>query len=158
MKNHHRVDYNDAKKRDADKKESKEAKKSSEERAAAGGKFKSPPSVRKATSRQATLHDLEKGSAAAGCGMDDKSMKKWGLDHWRAKYIHDKLISMIVMDNQPFSLVEDQGFIDYTMALNPRYPIPGRTYTTNLLEAKYNKVKLKISEELQNAVSVSFTV
>ena len=35
---------------------------------------------------------------------------------------------MIAIDNQPFSIVEDQGFIKLLAELKPRYVIPSTEY------------------------------
>ena len=35
---------------------------------------------------------------------------------------------MIAKDNQPFLIVEDQGFIELSAELNPRYVIPSTRY------------------------------
>ena len=43
----------------------------------------------------------------------------WGLNDPRALCIHRKIGEMIVVDNQPFSLVEDIGFIRLLHTLEP---------------------------------------
>ena len=44
----------------------------------------------------------------------------WGLNDPRALCIHRKIGEMITVDNQPFSLVEDIGFIHLLHTLEPR--------------------------------------
>lgn len=40
---------------------------------------------------------------------------------------NDAILKMIVMDMQPFSIVEDDGFCMYTQALDPTYVLPSKT-------------------------------
>ena len=37
-------------------------------------------------------------------------------------------MNRIAINNQPFSIVEDQGFIKFLAELNPRYVIPSTKY------------------------------
>ena len=67
-------------------------------------------------------------------------------------------MNMIAMDNQPFSIVEDQGFIELLAELEPRYVIPStKFFNETMLPQAYDSLKLKISKELSNASSLSFT-
>ena len=52
----------------------------------------------------------------------------WGLNDPRALCIHRKIGEMIAVDNQPFSLVEDIGFIRLLHTLEPRYNLPSQKY------------------------------
>ena len=54
---------------------------------------------------------------------------------------------MIAMDNQPFSIVEDQGFIELLAELKPKYVNPSTKYfnETMLQQAQaYDSLKLKL--------------
>ena len=42
------------------------------------------------------------------------------------------------MDNQPFSIVEDDGFIAYSAALNPQYSMPSRPEVSEMLVPEYD--------------------
>ena len=42
-------------------------------------------------------------------------------------------MNMIAMDNQPFSITNDQGFIDLLAALEPSYLIPNTKYFTGTM-------------------------
>ena len=51
---------------------------------------------------------------------------------------------MIAMDNQPFTITSDQGFIDLLATLEPCYLIPSTKYFTNtMLPQSYESLKLK---------------
>ena len=54
---------------------------------------------------------------------------------------------MIVMDNQSFSIVEDQGFIELLLKLELRYVIPSTKYfNENMLQQVHNSLKLKVTK------------
>ena len=44
----------------------------------------------------------------------------------RKKELDNALVSMIVKDTQPFSIVDDQGFRDFVAILDPNYVLPTR--------------------------------
>lgn len=55
----------------------------------------------------------------------------------------DKLLAQLIYkDFQPFSVVEDPGFIAYTKGLNPSYQIMGRKALTELIPVKYEEVSI----------------
>ena len=83
--------------------------------------------------------------------------KKWKNDDPRATRINQKLIQLIAMDNQPFSIVEDDGFIEYSAALNPLYSLPSRTKATEMLEPEYDRVQGTIQKEVDTADFINFT-
>ena len=86
--------------------------------------------------------------------------KIWDINDHRAIPIHQKIMKMIAIDNQPFTIVEDQGFIELLAHLQPKYMIPSRRYFSEvMLPNAYEDVKSQISAELdsQNAPYLSFT-
>lgn len=86
--------------------------------------------------------------------------KIWDINDHRALPIHQKIMKMIAIDNQPFTIVEDQGFIELLAHLQPKYMIPSRRYFSEVMLPKaYEDVKSQISAELdpQNAPHLSFT-
>lgn len=53
----------------------------------------------------------------------------------------DLLVRLIYKDYQPFSIVDDEGFVAYSKGLNPNYELPSRpVLTEKLLYEKYNLV------------------
>ena len=67
---------------------------------------------------------------------------------------------MMALDNQPFSIVEDDGFIDLMAHLQPRYMLPSRRYFSDtMLPQVYDSVKALVEKELvgPNGKYVSFT-
>ena len=65
---------------------------------------------------------------------------------------------MIAMDNQPFTITSDQGFIDLLATLEPCYLIPSTKYFTDtMLPKAYDDLKLRIQTEISEASFLSFT-
>ena len=52
----------------------------------------------------------------------------------KAKIIHKKIMNMIALDNHPFTLTEDQGFIELVAHLQPKYLISSRKYFTETMQ------------------------
>ncbi|XP_057181357.1 uncharacterized protein LOC130548534 [Triplophysa rosa] len=55
----------------------------------------------------------------------------------RKQELDEALVTMIVKDTQPFSVVEDVGFRDYVHKLDPTYVLPTRQAVKAMVEAKY---------------------
>ena len=65
---------------------------------------------------------------------------------------------MIVLDSQPFSIVEDPGFIRLVRELEPRYSLPSRKYVTGkILPQIHSKVKAAVNKQLAGVRFFSFT-
>ncbi|KAJ8375079.1 hypothetical protein SKAU_G00056590 [Synaphobranchus kaupii] len=64
---------------------------------------------------------------------------------------------MIVLDSQPFSLVEDIGFKAFVNKFNPTYTIPTRKAPKLMVEKRYDEAKEKAMAEVQDAEYVSLT-
>ncbi|KAJ8355876.1 hypothetical protein SKAU_G00186700 [Synaphobranchus kaupii] len=64
---------------------------------------------------------------------------------------------MIVLDSQPFSLVEDIGFKAFVNKLNPTYTIPTRKALKLMVDKRYDEAKEKAMAEVQDAEYVSLT-
>jgi len=58
----------------------------------------------------------------------------------RPKRFTDMLLKMIIVDFQPFSVVEDVGFREFVSGLDPSFAIPTRHMLSHeLLPTKYNQ-------------------
>ncbi len=55
-------------------------------------------------------------------------IKPWDISDSRAQLIHGRVVEMVALDSQPFSMVEDEGFVRFVTALEPRYSLPSRKY------------------------------
>ena len=71
-----------------------------------------------------------------------ESSQKWDINDPRAHKSHTRIGEMIALDYQPFSIVDDVGFICLLHSLEPRYVIPSRRYITEtVMPAIYDTVK-----------------
>ena len=62
-------------------------------------------------------------------------------------------MNVIAMDNQPFSITSNQGYIDLLAALEPGYLIPSTQYLTDtMLPQTYESLKIKIQTKLSEAI------
>jgi len=87
-----------------------------------------------------------------------QTKKIWDNNDSRSQAITKKIVKMIAADNQPFSIVEDQGFIELMAHLEPRYLIPSRKYfTQEALPKFYTNGRSSIAEEINEAKFLSFT-
>ena len=76
----------------------------------------------------------------------------------RQKKINKCLIELIVTDLQPFSIVEDIGFINYTRALDQSFKLPSRTtLSRTLLPQLYEKCVVNVQEMLNNSEHIALT-
>jgi len=57
---------------------------------------------------------------------------------------------MLVLDMQPASVIEDQGFKRFVTMLDPCYDIPSRRTLMRLLPTKYDEIKLQILQVLMH--------
>lgn len=72
--------------------------------------------------------------------------------------MHRKVAEMICLDSQPFSIVEDQGFIRYSRAMEPRYCLPTRRYITETVIPKLkDDVTSKVKAAITGVEFFSFT-
>ncbi|XP_055786983.1 zinc finger BED domain-containing protein 4-like [Salvelinus fontinalis] len=68
------------------------------------------------------------------------------------------LAKMIATDFQPFSIVEDRGFRNYSNSLNPIYTIPSRkTFSKSLIPQLYESTQASVRERVQKATAVCLT-
>lgn len=74
-----------------------------------------------------------------------KISETYGPETYRKKNLDRALMSMIAIDVQPFSIVEDKGFQNFVKCLDPRYVLPSRTTLQNKMMVElYNNIKLKL--------------
>lgn len=78
-------------------------------------------------------------------------------DSEKAKKITEKIAQMIAMSNQPFSLVEDAGFLLLIEHLEPRYDMPSLHYfIEKALPALQKKIHDKLLVQLSEEHDVTF--
>ncbi|KAI2655629.1 Zinc finger BED domain-containing protein 4 [Labeo rohita] len=84
--------------------------------------------------------------------------EKFPTESLKALGITQKVLEFIVLDAQPMSFVEDEGFRRLLEYLEPRYSLPSRKYfSETALPELYKKVCEHISKEIKDVKSMSFT-
>ena len=66
----------------------------------------------------------------------------------RAKEKHKGILMMVVMDLQPWSFVNDPGFVYCAYQLDPHYKIASTTFYRGLLDKSYHKSVKKVEEKI----------
>ncbi|XP_076844397.1 zinc finger BED domain-containing protein 4-like [Brachyhypopomus gauderio] len=83
---------------------------------------------------------------------------KLSPDNVKAKEITEKVLNFIVLDDQPLSVVENEGFRSLIEYLQPRYSLPSRRYLSETaLPELYNQVSTKLADKLKAVPNLSFT-
>ncbi|GBP40405.1 Zinc finger BED domain-containing protein 4 [Eumeta japonica] len=86
------------------------------------------------------------------------STTKWNTTDSRAKEIHKVVAEMIALDNQPISMLENNGFQRLMNILKPKYQIPSRKYMSEVVIPEvYTKVKNAVRAEIAKAKAISIT-
>ena len=84
--------------------------------------------------------------------------RPWPFDCPQSLRLHRKLAEMIALDDQPFNIVNNDGFRRLMQAAEPRYTLPSDKHVREvLLPDIYTAVKAKINERLGEAEFVSVT-
>ena len=87
------------------------------------------------------------------------SKKIWDINDEKSKQIHKKIVMMIALDNQPFSITEDDGFIGLMAHLQPSYLIPSRHFFSEKeFPQLYDNIKKKVFNEITKSQYISFTL
>lgn len=81
--------------------------------------------------------------------------EKFPKENFKASAITQKVVEFIVLDAQPMSVVEDEGFRRLLEHLEPRYSLPSRKYFSDAaLPELYKEVCEHVSKEIK---AMSFT-
>jgi hypothetical protein len=76
----------------------------------------------------------------------------------QAKKIDNQLLKLFITDYQPFSIVEDKGFVEFVKALNPSYQLPGRkAISKNMIPALHERCLNTVQEKMDSIKSVCIT-
>ena len=68
----------------------------------------------------------------------------------RAKTKHRGILTMMVTDLKPFSIVNDPGFLHYSKLMDPRFTVGSDMYYRRLLDKVFVKGKQKVQNKLAN--------
>lgn len=68
----------------------------------------------------------------------------------KIKEIDSALVRMVALDFQPMSIVQDEGFIQYSKTLNQDYTLPSRkTLSDVLIQETFTSIKAQLSSMLK---------
>ncbi|KAI7792078.1 putative zinc finger BED domain-containing protein 1-like [Triplophysa rosa] len=80
------------------------------------------------------------------------------MDPLRQSKLDEALVRMIACDFQPFSIVEDKGFKEYSHLLDPSYSLPSRkTLSKTVMPRLYDKLRGDIMDKIKSASAVCLT-
>ena len=87
-----------------------------------------------------------------------KRREKYDKDHPKAKAVTETITEMVVLDDQPFQVVENIGFRRVCKALDPRYSLPTRQSIADTgLPELHTKVSQYVTDQLSSVPAISFT-
>lgn len=75
----------------------------------------------------------------------------------QAAELTNSILNMLVSDMRPLSMVEDSGFKAMVATFHPKYELPSRTFFTKEMEKKYEDVKAKVKQALQETECIALT-
>jgi hypothetical protein len=85
-------------------------------------------------------------------------VQKYKFDNTMHKKISRSLLEMIALDNQPFSIVEDIGFMHLFAVAHPKYELPSRTWLRQKqLPISFEAAKASVSDLIANEEGFWFT-
>ncbi|GBC48818.1 zinc finger BED domain-containing protein RICESLEEPER 2-like [Rhizophagus irregularis DAOM 181602=DAOM 197198] len=87
----------------------------------------------------------------------DVALEPWSAEEQKEK--HAFLINWVIIDQQPFTLVENLSFQKFMLAVQPRYKLPSRHTLKEMIISKFKKSREEVSNNLQLLTSkVSLTM
>ena len=79
-----------------------------------------------------------------------QSQQTYDANDPRARTKHRAILTMMVTDLKPFSMVNDPGFLHYSKIMEPRFTVGSDMYYRRLLDKVYVKGKLKVQNKMKN--------
>ncbi|PAA75622.1 hypothetical protein BOX15_Mlig029382g14, partial [Macrostomum lignano] len=83
--------------------------------------------------------------------------QEWSDSHPRSVAIDRKILRFIVLDSQPFSVVEGEGFRDLLKEACPQYRLKSTRFYHDKLETLYEEIKLQVQDEIDRLRDFGFT-
>ena len=104
---------------------------------------------RKPNARQLTLAQVKENKEA------------WTYEHPQHKKVTNWIAEMMALDSQPFSIVEDAGFLRLLANVCPKYVMPSRKYfSEKIIPDIFSTIRTKLHEEIHSQgdkFPISFT-
>jgi hypothetical protein len=106
--------------------------------------------IRGQAERQKFLHQATIGNWVSGGGapLGQSSSTTYDIHDQRAKERHKGILMMVIMDLQPWSFVNDPGFVYCAYQLDPHYKIASSSFYRSLLGKAYEKSVKKVEEKI----------
>ena len=108
------------------------------------------------------LRSKDEREAALQLSLPDyvKSKAKWNPDDDRAQRLHRSIFEEIVLDLQPFSMVDNIGFLRTKQITVPNFVVGSSWYYRSLLDPTYEKVRSKLMAMVKddNPVTISLSL
>ena len=89
--------------------------------------------------------------------VQNNNIKTWNKTSARWKQSTTLLADWICVNNRPFSIVEDEGFIEAMKFIQPEYELPCAKTIVSYIDRTYNEEKSKLMEELKEIDFVAVT-
>ena len=84
--------------------------------------------------------------------------KPWSIDSTDARKVHQAIGTMIAVDIQPYSIVEDVGFKALIGVLEPRYILPSRKFfTEKIIPEMYDAIRSRVQAAITKAQFICLT-
>ena len=135
LKREHRGKYDELEVKEAERSDQREAEDTTKRR--------------KTDIRQLTLAEVK------------ENKESWTYDHPQHKKITNWIAEMMALDSQPFSIVEDAGFLRLLANVCPKYVMPSRKYfSEKIIPAIFSNIRAKLYDEIHSyggKFPVSFT-
>jgi hypothetical protein len=117
-----------------------------------------PPKIRKLNAMAQASEEARKIRIQLKLPQALENVNMWGPHDPRTKAVNRKVIQMIVSDNQPFTIVEDTGFVNLIAHLQPKYCMPSRRYfSETMLPRLYEESRKTAVRMIEKAESLAFT-
>ena len=94
-------------------------------------------------------HKISDWARDGGKGSGNQLFQTYPIEDPRAKERHVGVLSMIVLDLQPFSFVSDPGFNYYSNRMDPNFKIASETYYRKCLDKAYEKGFKMVEEKVE---------
>lgn len=92
------------------------------------------------------------------CKISPSTVSKVSCSNLKTNKVDEILLKMITTDLLPIALVQDNGFKEFTRALNPFYTLPTeKKLSTELIPTKFKAITLKVHQIIKKVKSVTLT-
>ena len=106
--------------------------------------------LRTSGQRQAFLQQTNISTwVGSGPKVKQSTSTTYGVHDPRAKDRHRGVLMMVVLDLQPWSIVNNAGFLQYSYALDPHFKLPSDTFYRRLLDKAYDKSVEKVEDKIR---------